>query len=65
MVMNNTNLSNLEDICRTRWRYLRDKYVKKISESHHTSGSGEKIMEDQWKYVSQMEFLREHIRPRK
>ncbi|TMW46002.1 hypothetical protein DOY81_008919 [Sarcophaga bullata] len=54
-----------EDVCKTRWRYLRDKYVKKISQSHHASGNGAEIMESQWQYQSQMKFLREHIRSRK
>lgn len=29
------------------------------------SGNGAEVMEGQWQYQSQMEFLREHIRPQK
>ncbi|XP_062549900.1 transcription factor Adf-1-like isoform X2 [Armigeres subalbatus] len=52
----------------TRWRSLRDRYVKemKIADLHHRSGA-EAIDEDveQWELMEHMSFLKDHVCPRK
>ncbi|TMW46722.1 hypothetical protein DOY81_008197 [Sarcophaga bullata] len=54
----------LKNVCQSRWKTLRGRYVKKCGESYHASGSGAEFEENQWPYQQQMEFLREHIKPR-
>ncbi|XP_075161297.1 uncharacterized protein LOC142234101 [Haematobia irritans] len=54
-----------ESDCQTRWRSLRDRYVKEYNKIHRASGSGYDGNDSQWPLFKNMEFLREQVAPRK
>lgn len=51
----------------TRWRSLRDRYVKelKIADLNHRSGAEANDADDSWEFMEHMAFLKEHVAKRK
>ncbi|KAK9679085.1 Alcohol dehydrogenase transcription factor Myb/SANT-like [Popillia japonica] len=55
------------DEVKTRWRTLRERFVKedKLHEGNTSSGQSQEDMLLKWKWYDSMAFLRVHIKPRK
>ncbi|KAK9738959.1 Alcohol dehydrogenase transcription factor Myb/SANT-like [Popillia japonica] len=62
-----TTLDCDADEVKTRWRTLRERFVKedKIHEGNNTSGQSQEDMLLKWEWYDSMAFLRVHIKPRK
>ncbi|KAF4097100.1 hypothetical protein G5714_023069 [Onychostoma macrolepis] len=52
------------DVCRTRWKTLRDAFVKNRKNTNLPSGSAGGNQKD-WKYSEIMSFLLPHLQPRR
>lgn len=50
--------------CQSRWRSLRDRYVKEVNGAKPPSGSGAKDGSG-WRYMDAMSFLQRHVAPRR
>lgn len=54
-----------ESACQSRWKSLRDRYVKEFNKKHLASGSASEVAESSWVLYPNMQFLQEQVTPRK
>lgn len=50
--------------CKKRWKALRSSYLRDLAQKKGVSGQAA-VEDSGWKYSAYMEFLKEHVRPRR